>query len=128
MILDVKMKATCVMTALERLDGPQWLFAFWETSCIRSEGESPPAADSVMCVDSSLMASHDPCLWTCFASPEAANGESIGATTVALAVEMFGSGVSEGAGHLSVWQRFLVAEREGRQCLSAQEKPMRWLA
>lgn len=128
MILDVKMKAMCVMTALERLDGPQWLFASWEMSCIPSEDESPPAADSEMCVGSSLMAFHDPCLLTCFASPEAANGESIGATTVAPAVDSFGSGVSEGAGHLSVWQRFLAAERGGRQCLSAQEKPMRWLA
>ena len=127
MILDVKMKATCGMTALERLGGPQWLFASWEMSCIPSEGESPLAADSEMCVGFSLMAFHDPCLSTCFASPGAANGESIGATTVALAVELSGSGV-EGAEHLSVQQRFLVAEREGRQCLSAQEKLMRWLA
>ena len=55
-----------------------------------------------MCVGFSLMAFHDPCLLTCFASPGAAYGESIGATTVALAVELFGPGVSEGAGHLSV--------------------------
>ena len=81
-----------------------------------------------MCVGFSLTASHDPCLLTCFASPEAANGENIGATTVALAVELFESGVSEGAGHLSVKQRFLVAEGEGHRYLSAQEKPMRWLA
>ena len=101
MILDVKMKATCGMTALERLGGPQWLFASWETSYIPSEDEILPAADSEMCVGFSQMAFHDPCLWTCFATPGAANGESIGATTVALAVELSGSGV-EGAGHPSV--------------------------
>ena len=69
--------------------------------CIPSEGESLPAADSEMCVDSSPMAFHDPCLLTCFASPGAANGGSIGATTVAPVVDLFGSGVSEDAGHLS---------------------------
>ena len=76
-----------------------------------------------MCVGFSLMAFHDPCLSTCLASRGAANGESIGATKAALTVGLSGPG-EEGA----VLQRFPVAEREGRQCLSAQEKPMRWLA
>ena len=42
------------------------------------------------------MAFHDPCLSTCLASRGAANGESIGATKVALTAESSGPGV-EGA-------------------------------
>ena len=55
-----------------------------------------------MCVGFSPMAFHDPCLLTCLASPGAANGGSIGATTVALAVELSGSGVEDAGHHSSV--------------------------
>lgn len=105
------------MRALERVGGPQWLFASWGMSCIRSEGEILRVAGWEMCVGFSLMASHVPCLSICFAHLGAASGESIGATrVVALVVEWFVSVVA-GAGHLIVEQRFLVEVRGDRQCL-----------
>ena len=106
----------CGMRALERVGGPQWLFASWGMSCIRNEGEILRVAGSEMCVGFSLMAFHVPCLSICLAHLGAASGESIGATRVALVVEWFVSVVA-GAGHLIVWQRFLVEVRGDRQCL-----------
>ena len=105
------------MRALERVGGPQWLFASWGMSCTRNEGEILRVAGSEMCVGFSLMAFHVPCLSICLAHLGAASGESIGATRIALVVEWFVSSVVAGAGHLIVEQRFLVEVRGDRQCL-----------
>ena len=126
LILGVRMRATCEMMALGRLDGRQWLFASWETLCIPSEGEIRPAAGSATCVGFSLLASHVPCLSTCLASLGAAIDGCTGATMVALAADWSAFG-AEGAGYRFVQQELPLVEREGHQCSGARGTLMRRL-